>query len=325
MVWVGVDGGGTKTDVLVVSQDRVLGFGHGGPSNHEAVGMDGAIATTEAVIRDALGQAGLDSSDVSRMVLGLAGADFPEDIQRLDTGIRQAFPDTPLEIVNDAEIALVAGAPEGWGIAAIAGTGTNAFGKTPSGRRRQLGGLGYEWGDFGSGIDIASAVMHHAFRSAQRRGPKTALEPMVLAMLGQPDYDALARAMHFHEIPALAFLVVVPLCFQIAAQGDEVAQNILSRAGAAIAESVQGLAMQLAMEQEAVPVVMAGSLWLGQAPHMKEAFFERLAQGLPSAKPRITALKPVAGAALMAFEGQGVDCAPLREALLNDTRLSGVE
>ena len=325
MVWVGVDGGGTKTDVLVVSRDSVLGFGHGGASNHEAVGMDGAVEAVAAVVRDTLKQAGIDLSQVSRMVLGLAGADFPEEIERLDAGIRQALPNTDLDIVNDAEIALAAGAPEGWGLAAIAGTGTNVFGKTRLGRRRHLGGLGYEWGDFGSGIDIASAVMHHAFRSEQRRGPKTALEPAVLSFMGKPDYESLARAMHFREIPLMAFLVVVPLCFQAAAQGDEVAQQILARAGTAIADSVHGLALLLEMDREPVPVVMAGSLWLGQAPHMKDAFLNRLAQVLPLSQPRITSLKPVAGAALMALEHAGVGSALLREALFRDERVSGVE
>ncbi len=325
MVWVGVDGGGTKTDVLVVGRDGVLGFGHGGPSNHEAVGMDGAIDAVAAIVRDALQQAGVEQDQVSQMVLGLAGADFSEDVERLDAGLRRAMPNTAMEIVNDAEIALAAGATEGWGITAIAGTGTNVFGRSRLGQRRQLGGLGFEFGDYGSGIDIASAVMHHAFRSAERRGPKTALEPLVLDFLGQPDYASLARAMHFREIPPLAFLVVVPLCFQTAAQGDAVAQKILSGAGTAIADSVRGLALSLEMENEAVPVVMAGSLWLGQAPHMKAAFLERLAQGLPRSQPRLTALKPVAGAALMALERDGVESRGLREALVRDERVGGVE
>lgn len=325
-VWLGVDGGGTKTEALLVSDRAILGFSRGGPSNHQGVGLDSAARAVVETIQGALDQAGLSWDAVDGgAVLGLAGADFPEDIARLTEALTPHVSVMPFQVVNDAEIALSAGTPAGFGIAAIAGTGGNVFGRNRAGVKRQVGGLGYEWGDYGSGIDIAREVLHHAFRSAERRGPKTQLEPLVLEMLGMPDYEALSRAIYFREMPAMHFIVLAPLCFQAAAAGDAIAASILVRTGEAIAESVAGCARLLDMAQEPVDVVLAGSLWLGVAPHMKEAFAGLLAEQLPLARARVTDLRPVAGAALMAMEQGGEPTDVLRTVLRNDLRFGGVE
>ncbi len=324
MVWLGLDGGGTKTEALVLSLEGARGFARGGPSNHQGVGLEQAVATIVEVATDALRDAGVESQAVRGAVLGLAGADFPEDVESLRDGLKSRLT-FPFQVVNDAEIALAAGTEKGWGIAAVAGTGGNVFGRNAAGERRQVGGLGYEWGDYGSGIDVARAVLHHAFRSAELRGEKTLLEPMVLTMLGFPDYESLSRAIYFHQLPEAAFLVLAPLCFQAAQQGDAVAVRILEDNGRAIAESVIGCARLLAMDHLSVDVVLAGSLWLGMAPHMREAFDAVLATGLPRATARVTNLRPVAGAALMAISAELPPPESLRNALRQDMRFSGVE
>ncbi|MDA8206930.1 MAG: hypothetical protein M0Z36_12755 [Thermaerobacter sp.] len=323
-MWLGVDGGGTKTEALLVDRTRVLGFQKTGPSNHQGVGMDAAVAAIQDAVNGVLVHGGYRLHQVEGVVLGLAGADFPEDVDELSQRLTLVFGQVPFRVVNDAVIALHAGTDKGWGIAAIAGTGGNVFGLSPDGRGRQVGGLGYEYGDYGSGIDIARDVLHYAFRSAERRGPKTALENAVLGMLGFPSYSALSHAMYRKQIAPEVFLVLAPVCFSAACDQDPVAINILQRQGRAIAESVVGCARLLDMETELIDVVLAGSLWLGQAPHMKDALVQTLARDLPKAQVALTDLKPVAGAALLAMrEKEGTR--PLRETLRRDVRFTGVE
>lgn len=324
MTWLGVDGGGTKTEALLVSDQRVMGYARGGPANHQGIGLEAAVLEIWRTISQALEVAGVAIDAVDAAVLGLAGADFPEDVAALSEGLASYFARSRFRVVNDAEIALAAGTSKGYGIAAVAGTGGNVFGVNPTGMSRQVGGLGYEYGDYGSGIDIVRDVLHAAFRSAEKRGEKTLLEQMVLRMLGLPDYSALSRALYFKEIPDVALIVMAPLCFQAAAQGDAVSIGILERQGQAIAESVVGCARLLDMASMPLDVVMAGSLWLGTAPHMKDRFIETLKSGLPYADPQLTELRPVAGAALLAA-GFGEPTEDLRQQLLLDARFSGVE
>ncbi|NMP22555.1 N-acetylglucosamine kinase [Sulfobacillus harzensis] len=226
MAWLGVDGGGTKTEALLVSDHDVLGWARAGASNHQAVGMTEALDTLTSLAEEVRKQSGLGWDAIDAAVFGLAGADFPEDVDALTSGLKGRLPLASLTVLNDAEIALTAGSESGTGIVAVAGTAWNTFGVSPSGERRHVGGLGYEWGDYGSGIDVAREVLHAAFRSAELRGEKTILEAMVLNLLGVPDYAALSRALYFHEIPETHFFIVVPFCFQAAAGGDRVAQRI---------------------------------------------------------------------------------------------------
>ncbi len=324
MAWLGVDGGGTKTEALVVC-DRGWGFARGEPSNHQIVGMESALDAASSVSEAALRDHGLNWGDVEGAVFGLAGADFPEDVSRLTEGLKERLPLSSLTVVNDAEIALPAGTDADSGIAVIAGTYTNVFGLSPDGEKRQVGGLGYEWGDYGGGIDIAREVLHQAFRSAELRGEKTVLEDLVLQLLGLPDYASLSRALYFKEIPETHFFVVVPFCFQAANAGDRVAQRILAKNGRALAESVVGCARLLRMHAMPTRVVMAGSLWLGQAPHLQDAFLSHLREALPLAEAKVTEFKPVVGAVIAASRNGGQDSAAMRDRLRQDARLTGVE
>ncbi|NMP22554.1 hypothetical protein [Sulfobacillus harzensis] len=86
-----------------------------------------------------------------------------------------------------------------------------------------------------------------------------------------------------------------------------------------------GCARLLHMDQAPTEVVLAGSLWLGQAPHLKDAFFQRLNRDRPMANARITELRPVAGAVLTAIGTRGKNTRALREVLKRDSRLTGVE
>ncbi|MCY0878251.1 MAG: hypothetical protein OWU84_04865 [Firmicutes bacterium] len=324
MVWLGVDGGMSKTEALLVSESGVLGFARGGPSNHQGVGLGAAVDAVTEVVEKALEDAKVSLSQVSRAVLGLAGADFPEDVEQLVRGLASYFGAVPYAVVNDAEIALAAGTEASYGIVVIAGTGTNVFGRNPQGLARHVGGLGYEYGDYGSGVDMARDVLHAAFRSAELRGPKTALEALVLQSLGQPDYTALARAMYFRQIPEMMLIVLAPLCFQAARAEDAVAIQILQRQGAALAESVLGCARLLDMVTLEADVVLAGSLWLGQAPHMRDSFDGVLAETWPQARVRVAELKPVVGAALLAVPDAGTR-ASVRRTCRQDPRLKGIE
>ncbi len=322
-IYLGVDGGGTKTLAVVVREGQVLGQGLTGSGSHQGEGMTNALSNITEAMNRALGAAGVDKGQIDGAVLGLTGADFPEDFLRLREGLMPYFDAIPFKVVNDAEIALVGGARTGHGIVAVCGTGTNVWGLSEEGRSRHVGGLGYEFGDFGGGLDLVREVLHSAFRSDEQRGPKTALQKRVLEALGLKDYDAVSRALYFDPQP-IRFMALAPLCFRVAADGDAVAQTILRRMGQALGDSVVGCAKILGLDQTPIEVVMAGSLWLGEAPDMVNAFREVLRLELPLSDPHPPDLAPVAGAALLAAVTGGQNAArwrhPLRSySLMRDT------
>src|SRR5579863_7021122 len=72
---LGFDGGGTKTDCVVLDSDgSVVGEGQGGPSNALRIGFDDAFRSISAAAAEALKHAGLHSADITSVCAGLAGA-----------------------------------------------------------------------------------------------------------------------------------------------------------------------------------------------------------------------------------------------------------
>src|SRR4029078_5882874 len=72
---VGVDGGGTKTEGVIMDSDlRVLGEGRSGPSNPLRVGLTTAAAAVREAIDNACAAAKIRRSDLEAAEVGLAGA-----------------------------------------------------------------------------------------------------------------------------------------------------------------------------------------------------------------------------------------------------------
>jgi N-acetylglucosamine kinase-like BadF-type ATPase len=72
---VGVDGGGTKTEAVIIDADqRVIGEGRAGPSNPLRVGIAAAAAAVREAIDDACASAKLRRGDLIAAEIGLAGA-----------------------------------------------------------------------------------------------------------------------------------------------------------------------------------------------------------------------------------------------------------
>ncbi len=298
---MGVDGGASKTEVVLAQDGQILKVVRGGPSNPQGpMGLEGAMDQLAQCLRDAI--QGYDATHLRPAVLGLAGADFPEDIEAMSQQLARLVPWLRYAIVNDTEIALLGGSRTGYGIVGICGTSTNVLGIHPSGRRCQIGGLGYEFGDFGGGADLAREVLHAAFRSHEGRGPKTLLESGVLERMGQKSYEGLKRAMYFHTIHPLAFLALVPLCFEASLKGDAVSSRLLERMAESLAQTVIATANQLHWEDGAFEVILAGSLWEGVSPVLQDHFRRLVRQVYPQCDIHLPELAPVMGALLKAVE-----------------------
>ncbi len=303
--YLGVDGGASKTEAILAQEGRILAVARAGPSNWQGpVGFEGAMAAVGEAVQEVLAAQGVQADQIRRAVLGLAGADYPEDIEKMTAALGRMWPTLPFTVVNDTEVALIGGSRTGFGVVVICGTSTNVLGRMPTGQQCHVGGLGYEMGDYGGGADLARAVIHAAFRSAEGRGPKTLLESGALHSLGYENYDALRRAMYFQTIHPYAFLALVPLCFQMAQAGDGLARELLAEMGAAMAQSATAALRALPFGRGAArEVVTAGTLWKGASPLLLERFTADVLREFPDADVHLPCLSPAAGAVLMAVEG----------------------
>jgi len=169
---LGVDGGGTTTVTLLGRGDgTVLGRGLAGASNSKAIGEAAARAALEQSIAAAFSGAGLSRRKAAVACLGLAGFDRPEDKQTLREWAESGQWADEFVLVNDGDLVIAAGTPQGSGVGIIAGTGSIAVACAPDGRRSRSGGWGYLIGDEGS----AYATVLAALRRVARRERSTVI------------------------------------------------------------------------------------------------------------------------------------------------------
>ena len=116
--------------------------------------------------------------------LGIAGVDRPDDSVIVAGIMRRIGAHARTLVVNDALVALEAGAPGAPGVVIISGTGSIAYGRNANNEGARAGGWGHVLGDEGSGYWIGRAALRAVLREADRRGPRTALTPLLLQHFG---------------------------------------------------------------------------------------------------------------------------------------------
>jgi N-acetylglucosamine kinase len=116
---IGIDAGGTKTVGLLAEESgKVLREARGGGANLRVHGELGVEKALFQVI-DALDA----PAPVDALCLGIAGVAREEERALVRDLLRRLGIRREVRIVNDALVALVAGAPDGHGIVVVAGTG----------------------------------------------------------------------------------------------------------------------------------------------------------------------------------------------------------
>ena len=207
---LGIDAGGTKT-VCLLANDRgeVLAQTRASGANLQVMGEFGVEKILHRVMDETLGDRDIK---LDAICLGIAGVDRPRDAQTIRDVMRRIGQKTRTVVVNDALVALVAGAGEQAGVVVVAGTGSIAYGHDAEGRAARAGGWGYLLGDEGGGFWIGRAALSAVVRQFDQRGPATLLTDLVLAhmQLSTPAevihaiYD---RGLQRHAIAGLAGVV----------------------------------------------------------------------------------------------------------------------
>lgn len=295
---VGVDGGNSKTDlVLADTEGRLLAWVRGdGTRPHR----EGVTATTERLAelgRRARAAAGLPG-ETPVAVGGYFLANVDRRAEEREAARQLSRLDVARRVIvrNDTLAVLRAGAPEGWGVAVVSGAGINAAGVSPRGRSARFLSLGEITGDWGGGLAVARAGLGAAVRAGDGRGPATALRRSLPVHFGLDSVEAVALAVGSGTIPQTALHGLAPLVFEAAADGDPVARGIVVRLGDEIVAMVTALLRRLRLLRTPTPVVLGGGTLQNEHVLLPDHIRARLATETPLARPRVLDVPPVAGA-----------------------------
>jgi N-acetylglucosamine kinase-like BadF-type ATPase len=301
---LGLDGGGTKTHVVVAdAEGALLGAATGGAGNWEDVGMEAAAGAIRAVVLEAVQNAGVEPAAVDGGVFGLAGNDWPADHERLAAIPASLGLGGAQEVVNDAFVALRAGANHPWGIAIVAGSGSVVAGRNEAGDEFRTLGLGPLFGDFGGAAEITDEGVLAIASAFTGLGPSTALSERFVEAT---DRASVADLLEFviRQTPSIAHLASVVI--DAADEGDAVARGIVEHAGTSLGANAGLVARKLQMQGQTFEVVLAGSVLRSGSRILEQALKKELRRSAPSAFPVRLEVPPVVGAALRALENLGL-------------------
>jgi len=322
--FLGIDIGSTKSHALIADgAGQILGFGQAGAGNYQVVDYPGMAAALRQVTTQSLALAGLTIDQITYAGLGISGYDWPSQRPQMIRTIHEAGLVAPLEIVNDAVLGLLAVASDTWGVALVAGTGSNCWGRDQHGREGRVTGEGSHFGEYGGAGDLVIMALQAVSRAWSRRGPATALSDSFIAATGARDLDDLLEglALQYYHLGA----EIAPLVFQVAHEGDRVAQELIALAGHELADLAIGVIRQLNFERQVFDVVLVGGLYNGG-----ELFTEPLRAAIHAVAPgaRLTRLTapPVVGGVLLAMEQHGSFLPAVRDVLVRNVveQLPGV-
>lgn len=295
---LGIDAGGTKTVCLLAdASGRIVADARGGGANLQAAGELEVEKVLHQVMDDAIGDRDIRPAAIC---LGIAGVDREDDEAVVRAIMRRIGLKARTLIVNDALIALVAGAGEGPGVVVVAGTGSIAYGRDARGRAARAGGWGYLLGDEGGGFWIGRAALAAVVRDFDGRGPQTLLTALTLAEMRIDSPRQLIHEVYASGLQRLAITRIAPVVQHAADRGDAVAAEIIDRAAAELAAGATSVIRRLDMRGDAFPMILGGGVFRG-LPSLVQLVGARLREVAPRSDVRQLAVEPAVGAVTLAL------------------------
>ncbi len=236
-----IDGGGTKTNGVLFTGNEIRAKIKSGTTRIGAVGVGESCERTLNVILELCNQAGINTSEVDCIVVGLAGVWLEGEkmrslnlIKTLARGQGHAIND--LVVTSDAEIALEGAFNGKKGIITIVGTGSIGLARYDKNKLARCGGWGIELDDEGSGAWVGREGITAVVRALDGRGKPTVLSQKLTEIVPAFDIDEPRTIVKAYNDKTFEYQSVTPLVMECASLNDEVCFDIMNRAAKHLSE-----------------------------------------------------------------------------------------
>lgn len=305
--YLGVDGGGTKTEFVLINEaGQVLAERREGSAYYLQIGVEALQSMLANGIRATLAQGSISATDLTFAFLGLPA--YGEDsrfLERLNAIVSSVLPAKHYRCANDMVCGWAGALAGGDGINIVAGTGSIAYGEF-SGRVARAGGWGELFSDEGSAHWIAREGLNLFSRMSDGRIDRGPLLDIVRNHFQlRHDLDLCAAIYGPPPMPRSSVAGLAPLIAQAARAGDQRSKGLFAAAAAELAAIVQAVADQLNVAPE-LPLLVSYSGGLFRFSDLLltplQATLKEARRGYDLTEPQMS---PSAGAALYAAKLSG--------------------
>jgi N-acetylglucosamine kinase-like BadF-type ATPase len=299
--YLGVDGGGTKTEFVCIAESgEILARHRETTTYHLQVGLDGARAVIQSGITAICEALGIAPADFAFVFFGLPafGEDTVVDPQ-LERMCGEALGHDRYRCGNDMVCGWAGSLGCEDGINLVAGTGSIGYGER-RGQAARMGGWGEVFGDEGSAYWIAIQGLNAFTRMSDGRLPRGPLyEAFRSALSLSDDLEVCERIMGERGLGRDGIAALSKVVAAAAEQGDVAAREIHQRAARELLDMAVALRAALGFEEgETVQISCSGGV-LTRVAAVRTRFEDLLDQtgGFEFVPPRYP---PAHGAALYA-------------------------
>jgi N-acetylglucosamine kinase-like BadF-type ATPase len=262
---LGVDGGGTKTEMVLTGDGAEIARQAGPACNPSVVGPAEAKRVVGEGLRQIVEPVRLrePSLEIDATLLCLAGnRAFWQEFAASLTGFGRAVAvDDSLPVLELA----TGGSP---GLVLHAGTGSFVAARAPGrsggpfGAVHYAGGLGWRFGDPGSGYDLGRAAVARGLMELQGWQPVSGVSRFVVDRTGRSEAGAISRS--FYDDPAANPKIseLAPGLLELTLSGDPVARDLVAQSVTALLDLAHGVADRLfaGTPREEIPAGLSGPI-----------------------------------------------------------------
>ncbi len=226
---IGVDGGGTKTECILIDERGEMVAHRIAPGcNPSVVGTEQArLIVTDAIcaLREQARATQATATITHTHIYSAGNRAFWREMAGTLTDFGQLF------TADDSHPVLELATHGRPGLVLHGGTGSFVAARGSDGAVHYAGGIGWRFGDPGSGYDLGRRAIGRALLELQGWAPATRLGHTVqdhTQLGGAPDAAAVTRFFYYHADPNRQIAGLAPALLRLASEGDAAAHQLVA-------------------------------------------------------------------------------------------------